>query len=160
MKKEYPLRADNLAKTLTAAYFVICIFVTFLIYSISFFIGTLLACFLAVVTVLTYLLTPLKVIPEEKGVRIKRVAGSVFIPYREIKNVTTAKFPAFRLLGSGGLFGFYGIFYSKNIGKVKVYSRSRKGLVILETEKDKIGLGINKEDFKDFISTVKERVKG
>ncbi len=160
MKKVYSLYADKATKTLTAVYFIICIFATFMIYSISFFLGTLFACFLALVTILVYLFTPLKVITEENGIRVKKVAGSVFIPYREIRDIATTKFVAFRLFGSGGLFGFYGIFHFKNLGKVKVYSRSRKELVILETKKGKIGLGIKREDFKDFVNAVKERING
>lgn len=93
---------------------------------------------------------------REKEILIDRPLKKVSIPLTDIKRVFISEFKGIRIFGVGGLFGFFGVFRIKNIGNVRVYSRSLKKLVILETSGKKIGLGISESEIDEFLKDVKK----
>jgi len=77
---------------------------------------------------------------------IKRVIGDIKIPLKEIvevKQLPTITKIRLRLLGSGGLYGYFGYFYIPDLGLVKMYAtrlhdlllvRCRDGMYIISPE--------------------------
>ncbi len=161
MKKEYVLPMDKATKILTFFAIFLAVFVfAFVFFSIrNFLISVGILTFLFAIYFLCFLFTPLKVIVDEKGIKIKKRVGSVFIPFSEVKNASVTEFQGIRIFGLSGLFGFFGLFYIKSHGKVWVYSRSRKKLVLLETRNRKIGIGISESEAEEFLKNVKENLK-
>jgi hypothetical protein len=62
-----------------------------------------------------------------------------------------------RLFGSGGLYGYFGYFYMKRIGRVRMYATNRHNMVLLIDEKgEKMLVSPNEPD--RFIRQLKESV--
>ena len=110
MRKEYTIPMDRSAKVLTCfAIFLGIAVPTFLLFCTENpFISLSLLIFISSLYLLCFLLAPVKVVIDERGIEIKKRAGSVFIPFSEVKNVFLTEFRGIRIFGSGGLFGFFG----------------------------------------------------
>lgn len=81
---------------------------------------------------------------EAGQVRIERPLRSIAIPIRTIRSAgplpAGALRGAMRLGGSGGLFGYYGRFWSRTLGAFRLYATRREGLVRLDTPDDRFVL--------------------
>lgn len=88
--------------------------------------------------------------------RIKRLIGDVVIPLgrlRFIRYATAADFwGCIRLWGSGGLFGYYGWFWSKALGRSRWYVTDRNKAVIV-TDGDRTIL-VSPEDREAFVASI------
>ncbi len=142
--KEYPLPWDVFAKTVTLL--VIAIDLALLAaFTVIYVEGLLqpevyaiIAALLLGVLLLPLLFAPLKYRLEDDALVIKRILRSIRIPYTSITSIETAdsldgwgKLGAFRLWASGGLYGYYGAFYSSKLGVINVYARRRQGFVLI-----------------------------
>jgi Bacterial PH domain len=74
---------------------------------------------------------------EGRTIVVRRLAGQVSIPLDDVREArrTTAgdSRGCIRLWGSGGLFGYYGLFSSSQLGKFTQYVTNRKNSVIVIT---------------------------
>lgn len=76
----------------------------------------------------------------EEGVYIRRIKGTLKIPYHEIRGISPIE-PSdvfqLRLLGSGGFMGYFGMYRGAKLGSFVLYASQRKGLLLIETERKK-----------------------
>ena len=93
------------------------------------------------VTITSLFITPRYVSYNEEGVKIKKIIGSKKIPQSEICNLvgidTRTIANSKRKFGSGGVGGYIGLFYNKQLGDYHLYLTMRKNLVLLETTNQK-----------------------
>jgi hypothetical protein len=75
---------------------------------------------------------------------IHRPVRAIKISLASIKNIERTE-PGYsmRLFGSGGLFGYYGLFSSNKLGRHHRYTGNNKNLVLISTEKKKYLLSIH-----------------
>lgn len=96
----------------------------------------MLVCMPLIVLIVPYLFSPRGYALTTTGVLIKRPLKNVFIPYDSIVSVRTVAEElkwGIRLWGSGGLYGFIGLFRFKKLGNVRMYVTDRGKMVLIET---------------------------
>ncbi len=87
---------------------------------------------------------------ERGHVRIDRPLLSIAIPLSEVRSA--GRIPdgalrgALRLAGSGGLFGYYGRFWSRRLGSFRTYATRMDGLVQLDTARGRFILSPDPPD--------------
>jgi hypothetical protein len=88
---------------------------------------------------------------------VKRLIGDVRIPLSEIREARPAAMNdlsgCIRLFGSGGLFGWYGLFRTSKLGKCTWYVTNRNNAVVLIT-RAKTAV-ISPDDVDDFIGVIR-----
>ena len=116
--------------------------------------------FIAPLSILmTYLYMPQQYEIQEHHLVIHRKIGNLQIPIQDITNIemiekyTQLGF-VIRLFGSGGLFGWLGIFYSGKYGKFKLYAGAASPLVMI-TYQDNQKVGISPIEIDAFIEALK-----
>jgi hypothetical protein len=71
---------------------------------------------------------------------VKRLIGNIRIPLGSIREIRAGAADDFtccvRLWGSGGLFGYYGLFRTARLGKCYWYMTNRSDSVIVSTQQD------------------------
>lgn len=104
-----------------------------------------------------YVLSPRYYELTPEGIVVRRVARSFLIPYDRISEVKRMEWTwrHLRLLGSGGLYGFYGLFKVRGLGRVWMYVTDRERVVLIET-KDGTRYALSPEDPGRFIACVKK----
>lgn len=79
---------------------------------------------------------------EEDCLKIKRPVGSITIPYHEIYTagtITKSDLGShFRLFACGGLFGYFGLYTSKNMGRFYMWCTNKDNMIAMITSNDKI----------------------
>jgi hypothetical protein len=94
-------------------------------------------CISALVLLLSYAYSPRGYIISERSVLVRRLIGSVRISLDGIREVRAAVPDdlrrCIRLFGSGGLFGYYGLFRTSKLGKSSWYVTNRRNAVVLVT---------------------------
>jgi hypothetical protein len=94
------------------------------------------------------------------GIEIKRPVGSKLIGFSSIKHLKKVESNdlgfVLRLLGVGGIFGFFGIYKSQYYGKMTFYATQQRNYVIVETDLKKYVLTPD-EPF-DFVKSVENCV--
>lgn len=107
---------------------------------------------------ITYLYMPQQYEIQEHHLVIHRKIGNLQIPIQDITNIemiekyTQLGF-VIRLFGSGGLFGWLGIFYSGKYGKFKLYAGAASPLVMI-TYQDNQKVGISPIEMDAFIEAL------
>ena len=95
------------------------------------------ACLSALVVALSYAYSPRGYVISEGSVFVRRLIGRVRIPLDDIFEIRTAKSEdlkgCIRLFGSGGLFGYYGLYRTSKLGKCNWYVTNRDIPVVLIT---------------------------
>ncbi len=90
-----------------------------------------------VILAISYLLAPRGYAVEGGNIEIRRSLFPVTIAGSEIECVKPLSKPdmgaTMRVFGNGGLFGFYGVFYSRKLGRHKWYASRTNHLVGIET---------------------------
>ncbi|MCG2725822.1 MAG: PH domain-containing protein [Elusimicrobia bacterium] len=112
------------------------------------------------IVLLAYFWRTTEYILDEKHLIINRPIGSIKIELARIngyerldeKSISNA----LMLFGSGGLFGFHGIFSSGLFGKYYAYYANSDNLVLVKADKTII---ISPENPREFINDLKERVE-
>jgi hypothetical protein len=116
-----------------------------------------LAGFCVLVFLLGYAFSPRGYLVSERLLIVKRPIGTVNIPLdgiREVRLATPADMRGcIRLFGSGGLFGYYGLFWTAKLGKSTWYVTNRKKSVILANATRTVVVSPN--DPEAFVSTVR-----
>lgn len=89
--------------------------------------------------------------------RVKRLIGDVVFPLERLRFVRDATAGDFwgcvRMWGSGGLFGYYGWFWSKALGRSKWYVTDRSRVVVM-ADGDQIIL-VSPEDHDGFVAAIR-----
>jgi len=130
-------------------FFIYLILVLIPISWLSGFLTVLLPCISLVVLVVPYLFKPKGFRFNSKELGIERPLNTISIPYSQISTVQRGKWTwkAVRLGGSGGLYGYLGLFHLSKSGRVWMYVTNRHKMVLIETENKKYEISTeNPED--------------
>ncbi len=120
------------------------------------------AVFVAAIVVFAYVYTPKSFHLDADALRIARPAGAVVVPLASVSEVE----PLDRFLGlslkappggNSGLFGLYGTFWKRDLGKYQMYGRSATGAVLLRTSHGSIVVTPDRRDA--FIAAVREHIQ-
>lgn len=88
--------------------------------------------------------------------RVKRIAGDVVFPLNRLRYVRVATSEDFagcvRLWGSGGLFGYYGTFWSRALGRSEWYVTDRSKAVLI-ADADRV-IVVSPDDREAFLAAV------
>jgi hypothetical protein len=111
------------------------------------FVSTVLGC---------YLYGPKKYVVGNFDIAISRPIGDVIIHVKDITEIRVLKDYEMdgttRTFGVGGLFGWFGSFYNRNIGDMKMYATNQNNMVIIHTRQGEI-IVISPDD-KDFVGRI------
>ena len=85
---------------------------------------------------------------DADGVRVERRAGSVLIPYRQIRGVdrTPRQVVGVSVFGSQGVFGRFGRFWNMQLGFYRLFVSNRDAVVWLITDDGWVGLSPDRPD--------------
>jgi hypothetical protein len=100
--------------------------------------------FLFITYFVAWMLHPSSYEISNENLIIHRPVRAIKISLASIKNIERTE-PGYsmRLFGSGGLFGYYGLFSSNKLGRHHRYTGNNKNLVLISTEKKKYLLSIH-----------------
>jgi hypothetical protein len=109
---------------------------------------TLTSFFLFITYLVAWLLHPTSYEITNENLLIHRPLHAIKINLASIKNIERTE-PGYsmRIFGSGGLFGYFGLFSSNKLGRHHRYTGNNKNLVLLTTSKKKYLLSIHDELF-------------
>jgi hypothetical protein len=104
--------------------------------------------FLFITYFVAWMLHPTSYEITNENLVIHRPVRGIKISLASIKNIERTE-PGYsmRLFGSGGLFGYYGLFSSNKLGRHHRYTGNNKNLVLISTEKKKYLLSIHDDLF-------------
>ena len=114
----------------------------------------------ALLFALAYAYSPRGYAIAGRSIMVKRLIGNVRIPLdaiREARSATRDDFrAALRLWGSGGLFGYYGVFQTAHLGKATWYVTNRsRAVVVVAGSKTTL---FSPDDVAGFITAIHEAV--
>jgi hypothetical protein len=131
-------------------------FVAFFVVTKSAIFGALGLCVIA----LTYLYSPRSYEISNREILIKRLIGAISLPLdgiHELRAGTDGDFRACtRLWASGGLFGYFGLFKTTQLGKCRWYMTNRHNSVIIVT--DVMTVVISPDDVPGFLASARSVV--
>jgi len=136
-ENDFPLSWDTLVKGMTAG-------VVFLVLTLAVIYGLLLdnrslaiglVLILFCVLAVPLLWAPQRYLVKGNLVTVQRRIGDVSILVSREPERWSWTWWGLRLFGSGGLYGYFGYFYMKRIGTVRMYATNRHNLVLLVDEK-------------------------
>ncbi len=83
---------------------------------------------------------PIKVRITSTGIELFKIFGKISFPYYRIREISLANIDSdmnLRIWGSGGFFGYTGLFFNKRIGRFRAYMGSipRAVLIVLENDR-------------------------
>ncbi len=114
----------------------------------------------AVLIFLSYAYSPRGYAIFERSIVVKRLIGSVRIPLGGIREVRKATADDLRgcikLWGSGGLFGYYGLFRTSKLGKSTWYVTNRGNAVVVTT--DAVTTVVSPDSVDAFITAIHSSV--
>ncbi len=132
--RTFGARYDRLTKMVSAAVVVLLVAVP-LVAAGSGWIAALVALFSAAVLALSFAFSPRGYEISGEALRVRRLAGDVVFPLHRLRFLRHATAWDFwgcvRLWGSGGLFGYYGWFWSKALGRSRWFVTDRGRAVVL-----------------------------
>lgn len=154
---------DKLGKTITIGTFIGLLTLDIFILSkndianASIVMGLILLIFL-----ISYVLSPFAYQLTGDKLIINKKLFPKTIVLSEIHNVSTVEYDdlgiRYRIWGSGGLFGWYGYFYSTDIGKILLQCSKRKNLVKITTNNNKL-IVLSPDDDNLFIKSINQYLK-
>ena len=90
---------------------------------------------LFIILTVSYLFMPRWYLVSPKGLRIGRRISDVLIPIEAIDNARTVTEEemgfAIRLFGNGGVFGFTGYYFSRKMGRMRLYATRKSNYVLI-----------------------------
>ena len=108
----------------------------------------------------SYLFAPQGYAVTESDVIVRRTVGSVKIPIESITSLrhdpAACSLRGIRTFGVSGLFGYFGRFYTRDLGHHIRYVTDREKAVVIETEKTFV---ISPDDPLRFVRIVKVRME-
>ena len=133
-KAEFSASWDSLVKGMTTAVSLLLISLTILFSYLSdnvFLMGALMILFGSVLF-LPYLWSPRGYGFSDKGVVVRRLIGDLTIEICRKPKRWQWTWWGVRFFGSGGLYGYVGLFVLKGIGRVWMHATNRHNLVLIE----------------------------
>jgi hypothetical protein len=119
-------------------------------------VAIVLALFSAAAIALAYGYSPRGFEISDGAFRVKRLMGDVVFPLTSLRFVRDANPADFRgsvrLWASGGLFGYYGLFWSKALGKSKWYVTDRSKAIVLTNGSQTVL--VSPEDHDGFVAAI------
>jgi hypothetical protein len=116
-------------------------------------------CLCIVVVLVGYAYSPRGYAIRERSIIVKRLIGNVRIPLDGVREVRAAAADDFRgcirLWGSGGCFGYYGVFRTSKLGRCTWYVTNRSHAVIVIGEKTVL---FSPDDVDGFLASVQPSV--
>ena len=111
------------------------------------------------VLVTSYLFAPHGYAIGESEILIRRKVGSVRIPIAEVRSLrhdpSACSLWGVRTFGVSGLFGYFGRFYSNDLGHHTRYATDRDKSIVIEADKTFV---ISPDDPAQFVQIVKARM--
>lgn len=143
---------DNLVKSVTVfvIIFLISLILLFIVEIDDVRFIALLTILYASVLFIPYLWAPQGYFILKKTVIVKRLIGDVTISFIEEPKRWRWTWWGVRLVGSGGLYGYYGLFSFRGIGRVWMYATNRHNLILIKTDQGKKIL-LSPKDPEEFI---------
>ncbi len=108
------------------------------------------ALLLLTVVLITYGFSPRGFSLSPDGLRIHRPFGAHVLPYDRIRSARRAQpgeLCGLRTFGSGGMFGFFGWFWSRRLGHYRAFVTNRREMVLVEAERPYLLTPERPEDF-------------
>lgn len=125
-------------------------------------VAIVLALFSAAAIALAYGYSPRGFEISDGAFRVKRLMGDVVFPLTSLRFVRDANPADFRgsvrLWASGGLFGYYGLFWSKALGKSKWYVTDRSKAIVLTNGSQTVL--VSPEDHDGFVAAIERADAG
>lgn len=153
---------DSLSKIITNAFIIVTLVIFFLHVTSITNTSTDTTALLFVLfpaIIITWGISPQYYLVTDSAVVIKRPLGNINLPVEKIDGITTVDRKdlgmSLRLLGSGGLFGYLGLFTSTVIGKHQRWCTNKENLVLIECKGKKIL--ISPSDPLEFVQNVNRR---
>ena len=109
------------------------------------------------VLIIPLLWAPQRYLVKDNLVTVQRRVGNVRIAVSREPERWKWTWWGLRLFGSGGLYGYFGYFYMKQIGSVRMYATNRHCMVLLVDEKGKKIL-VSPNEVDRFIQQLKKSV--
>jgi hypothetical protein len=115
-------------------------------------------CISLIVLLVPYLFKPKGFRLTSEDLTIERLLNTISIPYDQISTIQRGKWTwkAVRLGGSGGLYGYLGLFHLFGIGRVWMYTTNRHKMILIETKQGK-KYGLSPENPEDFESQLQKK---
>ena len=164
-----PAPYDRLVKTVTVSLWIglpvidgIILFTMFSSTQVSPEIRLMTGILLISVTVMilgvTYLFSATNYILASNGLTIQRPIRQSIIRYEEIRDVRKMNWTwrMVRLGGSGGLYGYFGLFQISRIGKVLMYVTNKDRVIYIQTKEKQYAISPDNPD--DFLLTLKQHL--
>ena len=130
---EFPAKYDNLARGVSFAIAILLSGIVVATHSPVFAIPLLL------ILVVSYVLSPQGYAVADGFLVVRRVAGNIRIPLHDIRGVRAADSGdltgSIRLWGSGGMFGYYGLYRTPGLGVCRWYVTDRSRPVVVTAAK-------------------------
>jgi hypothetical protein len=129
----YSASWDNLVKGVTTGVFALMVTVIAILGLVSnslLFTATLIILFGSILSVI-FLWAPRGYELHDNLVVVKRLIGDAKIALAQAASRWNWTWWGLRLFGSGGMYGYYGIFMFKGLGKVRMYATNRHKLVLV-----------------------------
>ena len=118
----------------------------------------LLVFILLIAFTLAYILHPIKYILTDEHLGIEKPFFTTKIALNLIENLKQINYEDLairsRLFASGGIWGYFGIYYSSNFGKINMNVSNFNNLVLIVTKSKKIII-ISPENPSDFVNKIK-----
>ena len=163
MSKRYKVEKSNIVIIITPIAVALILFATyhFTTSLLNHFnwLELLLAVFLFAIILYFFLESPRYITLTDSHLILKKMFGNLVINLGEIEEIRPYSASSFnyRLLGSGGLFGFIGVFQNKEVGKYRAYVGDYKQAFIVET-KNKKNFVLSCENCAEVINIVKSSI--
>jgi hypothetical protein len=136
---------------------VLCLGLLAVIFAVQ---NIILACLSLLIMLLGYAYSPRSYFLEGRSILVTRLAGTARIPLDDVREARRATPDDFRgcirLWGSGGLFGYYGLFSTAKLGKSTWYVTNRRNCVIVITAAKTVLF--SPDDPDGFLTTIRTAV--
>ena len=142
-----------------SGFFVYLFYVVIPVSFLSMVIAVLIPTFSLIVLLVPYLFKPNGFVLNSQELKIKRIMNDISVPYKLISKIERGKWTwkVVRLGGSGGLYGYLGLFHFFDIGNVWMYVTNRNKLVLIELISGK-KYAISPENIEDFVFQIKKLI--
>jgi hypothetical protein len=160
---------DGIVKNVTLALWILLIaesgffvYLFFVVIPIS-FLSVTVAVFIPIISLIVilvpYLFKPKGFLFNSQELKIKRIIKDISIPYSQISKIERGKWTwkVVRLGGSGGLYGYLGLFHFFDIGHVWMYVTNRNKMVLIELLTGK-KYAISPKNVENFVFQIKKLI--
>lgn len=140
--KKFAAPADNFVRLISNLSIIICLVLLFFVITSGFGSFSILFFVFSAVLLITWCFHPQYYILNDEGLKIKWPVGRLFIPYQNmVKAGSLTKSDlgyCLRLFCCDGLFGYFGLYLSKKMGRFSMWCTNKKDMVAIMAEKTRI----------------------